>query len=197
MTPTEELSPQHHRLKLKKKTNILQKLKPNIAPGLNQLSVNALKALHQHHPAVLPQLSTVCLSMDYFSQCWRKGRATIVPKPGKDPAQLGSYRPLTMLSHLGKIQERVIASRLVEHYKAYNPLDNRQYGFWKGIGTEQAIHKALKMYKEHKEYLFTAAVSLDIQGAFDHADWPTIQNCLKQAAAPHFLVCSITTYFKG
>ena len=101
-----------------------------------------------------------------------------------------------MLSYLGKIQERVIASRLVEHYEAHNPLDNRQYKFRKGTGMEQAIHKALKMYKEHtKEYLFTAAVSLDIKGAFDHADWPTIQNCLKQAAAPHYLVRSITTYF--
>ena len=120
-----------------------------------------------------------------------------IHKTGKDPAQPASYRPLTLLSHMGKVFERIIATCLVEHYNTYCPLDNRQFGFRKGIGCEQAAHRAIGRYREAcRKYKFVAAISLDIKGAFDHAEWNAILKNLQKAAVPQYLYRCLATYLK-
>ena len=175
--------------------DIIRVLLNHKAPGPDRLCTRAVKALNRHHPEVLPALFTSCLGLGYFPRQWREGRAVFLPKPGKDPSVTGSYRPLTMLSILGKVYERVVNRRIVDHYDTHQPLHQRQYGFRKGIGTEMAINQVCDLYRnETQRRRLTAAISLDIKGAFDHIEWNGILEQLAKANVPHYLVKTISSY---
>lgn len=177
-------------------TKILKRLPTKKAPGPDRICTRAVKALHHHHPDVLPALLTACLSLRYFPKAWRTGNAVFIPKPGKDPADPGSYRPITLLSTIGKLLERVLNQQINEHLTANQPLHPSQHGFRSNDSTEQAIHHALQMYKEAKdEYPLVAVVSLDIKGAFDHAEWEVIVGSLADTAAPQYLLDILLSYF--
>ena len=59
--------------------------------------------------------------LDFFQRCWDGGTIPaddiVVPihKHGKPRKELGSYRPISLTSHLGKEYERVIKNRLEYH----------------------------------------------------------------------------------
>ena len=147
-------------------------------------------------PELLASLFTACLTMGYFPTAWREGNAVFIPKPGKEPCNANSYRPLTLLSCLGKTYERALDWLLTEHYSTYNPLNHAQFGFRKGIGMEEALHSAIAKIKRSKaNHKLTATISLDIKGAFDHAEWPIILTNLAKAGLPHFLLKNIENYF--
>ena len=178
-------------------TEILRVLSTNKAPGPDRICVRSLKALNLRHPSVLPALFTSCLALGYFPTAWRQGRVIFLPKPGKNLEKADGHRPITLLSMMGKLFERTINSRLVGHFDAFHPLNNLQYGFRRKRGTEQAIHQALRFYRRKcEEHRLVAAISLDIKGAFDHAEWPIIVRCLSRAAVPHYLVRCVQSYFQ-
>ena len=100
------------------------------------------------------------------------------------------------MSTLGKVYEGVINAQLMEHYSAYKPLHRAQHSFWRGIGTEQALHYTLeKISASRTTKKYTAAVSLDIKGAFDHTEWPIILQNLEEASVPHYLLRMLQQYF--
>lgn len=177
---------------------IIKKLPNNKAPGPDKLCTHTIKALNRHHKEVLPKLFTSCLTLGYYPQSWRDGRVAFIHKPGKDPTLTDSYRPLTMLSILGKIYERVINWRIVEHFDTYHPLHQRQFGFRKNIGTEQAILQVVNLFTEEcLHHRLVAALSIDIKGAFDHIEWNGIIEELAAAHIPHYLLRSVSSYLSN
>jgi len=108
------------------------------------------------------------------------------------------YRPITLLSTLGKTFEKILNTRIVEHYNEVQPLHQRQFGFRRGIGTEEAVHQAVDMLRTalSKERA-VAGISLDIKGAFDYASWSCILSSLHDAHTPHYIVNCIKSYFDG
>jgi Reverse transcriptase (RNA-dependent DNA polymerase) len=72
-----------------------------------------------------------------------------VPKPGKDPSNLSSYRPIKLLSSIIKINERVILKRLQNFITAKNVLPNQQFGFrpFGGTPVEESGQKCQRFAK--------------------------------------------------
>ena len=99
---------------------------------------------------------------------------------------------------MGKTFERTLDNRIMEHYKGYRSLDSNQYGFRERTGAEQAVlvHTTIQMYQmtctEHK---LVAAVSLDIEGAFDHVEWGIIFKELHTVGLPQYRYRSVVSYF--
>ena len=60
---------------------------------------------------------------------WRKAIVIPIPKPGKDPTNATSYRPIDMTSCICKTMERMINRRLVWYLESHNLLTNVQCGF--------------------------------------------------------------------
>ncbi|ORC93695.1 uncharacterized protein TM35_000015720 [Trypanosoma theileri] len=56
---------------------------------------------------------------------WKIGVTAPIPKPGKDPSRTDSYRPVTLLSVLLKVAERMVHRCLT----ALFPHHRRQFGF--------------------------------------------------------------------
>ena len=161
------------------------------APGIDRISVIAIKALHHYHPSILPALFTACLVNGYFPKQWRHARVVFIPKPGKDPTLTDSYRPISLLSTIGKVLERLINEEITSNTQ----LCEQQHGFRKGIGTEIAINKVLTAFNNTaRQHPLTALILLDIKGAFDHAQWPTIMSCLASSHVPQYLVRTIGSW---
>ena len=62
-------------------------------------------------------------------------------KHGKSRKELGSYRPISLTSHLGKVYERVIKNRLEYHCESKKVLPACQAGFRRGRGVTDHLVK--------------------------------------------------------
>ncbi|XP_014467253.1 PREDICTED: uncharacterized protein LOC106740579 [Dinoponera quadriceps] len=83
---------------------------------------------------------TGCLRVGVFPSRWKRAGLVLIPKEGRPPGSLSAYRPIYLLDEVGKLFERIIATRLVRHLSREGPdLSDRQYGFIAGRSTVDAI----------------------------------------------------------
>ena len=175
---------------------IIKRLNNKKACGPDNIPVSLVKLLHRHHPRILPRLFTACLTVGYFPSLWKIGRAVFICKPSKDATSAESYRPITLLSFIGKVFERVLNDTIVLHLELTEGLHSAQYGFRRFLGAENAVHAALREITTCRgNHLLTAALSCDIRGAFDNADWNAILQATALAHLPHFIGRTLTSYF--
>ena len=97
-------------------------------------------------------------------------------KPGKDGlTDLHKYRPISLIHTGGKLLEKLLINRINLHVHTNRLLNRNQYGFIPQSSTVDAS-MAVKQYAlshiQQKKY--DIMVSLDVQGAFDAAWWPSI-----------------------
>ncbi|GFX34211.1 RNA-directed DNA polymerase from mobile element jockey [Trichonephila clavipes] len=62
-----------------------------------------------------------CLVNGYFPPAWKHAIITLLPKPGKDAKFATNYRPISLLSTIGKIIEKIILKRLPRTYGQPQP----------------------------------------------------------------------------
>ncbi len=118
-------------------------------------------------------------------------------KPGKPVGDPASFRPLCMLDTVGKIFEQIIAERLRKHFRGKRALSADQYGFRVGCSTIDTARRLKKLAASAiKERQFGAAVSLDIQNAFNSMPWMRILEMLANAKVLVYLRNIIWDYFR-
>lgn len=99
---------------------------------------------------------------------WKQAIVISIPKPGKDSAVAGNYRPIALTSNLCKVMEKMIVNRLYCVLESRGLIAPYQFGFRPGRSTldalirlETDVKKALAM----KEVL--VAVYFDTEKAYD------------------------------
>ena len=100
---------------------------------------------------------------------WRKAKLLAILKPGKDPAQPKSYRPISLLCHTYKLYERLILNRLSPVVEKC--LIDEQAGFRRGKScTNQILN--LTQYTEDgfENNYHTGVVFVDLSAAYDTLD---------------------------
>lgn len=98
---------------------------------------------------------------------WKEGLVVPIPKPEKNPHQPENYRPITLLSCLGKCFERMVNRRLVEELETRGQISESQYGFRKGKGTDAfftELSDILDMSKKNKKHC--DIIALDVSRAY-------------------------------
>ncbi|GFY03802.1 RNA-directed DNA polymerase from mobile element jockey [Trichonephila clavipes] len=102
------------------------------------------------------------------SQYHQKIPNYLILRPGKDPTQAESFRPIALLSILGKVAEKIILKRLYHHVDTNNILIPEQHGFGPDLSTTHQLLRVVETIKSGlKDKKSTGAVFLDIQKAFD------------------------------
>ncbi|GBN70725.1 Retrovirus-related Pol polyprotein from type-1 retrotransposable element R1 [Araneus ventricosus] len=81
---------------------VLNQMAPRKAPGLDGLTVEMLRAVHERCPQFLETLLNKCLSLECFPDNWKFAKLVLLAKPAKDPRLTGSYRPICLLSVASK-----------------------------------------------------------------------------------------------
>ena len=95
----------------------------------------------------------------------------LLKKPGLDPNVLKNYRPVSNLSYLSKVLERVVAKQLTDHMSQNNLHESRQAAYKRFHSTETTllkVHNDIMWTMERKG--ITILVLLDLSAAFDVID---------------------------
>ena len=85
-----------------------------------------------------------------------------------DRTNYTNYRPISLLTSFSKIFEKAIYIRLTEYLLNNKVLSDSQYGFRKGLATENAIFKLInEILNSQNSKTKTGSVFCDLQKAFD------------------------------
>ncbi|KFM59463.1 RNA-directed DNA polymerase from mobile element jockey, partial [Stegodyphus mimosarum] len=113
----------------------------------------------------LTSIINACFTHNYFPISWKQAKIFLLPKPGKDSSKPDGYRPISLLSSLGKIYERLILTRL----EPYLPLlPDEQFGFRKNLSTTRQLVRIVEFIGaafHNKQSV--ALLMLDVAKAFD------------------------------
>ena len=84
---------------------------------------------------------------------------------------MDNYRPISSLTAISKLFERVVFSQLYEYFHKNNLFYDSQYGFLKNHSTEYAAMELTdKVLKDIDEKNISFAIFMDLSKAFDTLD---------------------------
>ena len=95
---------------------IRTELKNGKAPGIDNIyNIILNKAIGTGFYKVLVRAFTISLKLGFIPHVWKVAVLCMFIKPDKLPSQTTSYRPISLLSAIMKLFERVIGKRLRKH----------------------------------------------------------------------------------
>ena len=148
--------------------NLISKLAIKKACGYDQISNKVLKATSYVIAPFLTTLFNKCMRQGVFPSAYKIAKVIPLFKKGNDREVCSSYRPILLLPALGKLLEKVIASRVVKFFDAYNLFSPHQFGFRAKFSCEYAVTDIYeKLLSNLDKGLSTCAVFLDLAKAFD------------------------------
>jgi len=119
---------------------------------------------------------------------WRVGIIVPIPKAGKDPSKIESYRPVTLTSCLAKLAERMVRERFMFDLESNNKLSYTQSGFRSRRCTTDPITRLVEDvsngFQKSKPHERTLAVLVDFARAFDKVDHEQLHYVLVQMKIP-------------
>lgn len=144
----------------------IRSLKSRKAPGNDEIHNMLLKNMPQKCLVLFTKIINSCLIISYFPSVWKTAKVISLPKPGKNHNQAVNYRPISLLSTLGKIFERIVYDRILTSFD--HRLINEQFGFRRFHSTIQQLARV----SEHVSHNLnmkqsTGMLLLDIEKAFD------------------------------
>ena len=121
-------------------------------------------------PIIAPYLSNIfnnCYNNETYPSVLKHAKVTPIHKSGrKDIAS--NYRPISILSAISKIFEKLLYSRLEKFFSLNNVITKQQFGFRPGFSTEMALTDLINtLQKNQDEGYHTCCIFLDLSKAFD------------------------------
>jgi hypothetical protein len=115
----------------------------------------------------LAHIFNLSLSSGTFPSCLKKSRVIPIFKSGST-LEFDNYRPISLLSSISKILEKIVSIKLISHLKSNNLLYTNQYGFLPGRSTEQNLIQVVNYITSAlNENQYCIAVFIDLKKAFD------------------------------
>ena len=147
--------------------HILKGLDINKACGPDQISHRLLKLTAHAITSSLTKLINFSLANCCVPNLWKQANVCPIFKGG-DNSMLSNYRPISLISCVGKIAERVIANHLYDYLTSNDLINQNQSGFIPGDSCELQllnVYDSLVKSLDHKDE--TVIVFCDISKAFD------------------------------
>ncbi|BDD59021.1 hypothetical protein MAP00_009279 [Monascus purpureus] len=139
------------------------------APGRDGLATTVWRELWPALGNTITLLYRRCLEEGRFPQCFKSAKVVMIPKPGKrDLTQLGSWRPISLLSTLGKGLERFLARRIAARAIQVGLLAPCHFGALPGRSAIDLVQILVhRIEKAFGRKMVASLLLLDVKGAFD------------------------------
>lgn len=164
------------------------------APGPDGVPNAVVKLACAINPEAMLTVFNRCLELGEFPRLWKKAKLVLIHKGAdKPPDEPSSYRPISLLSTVGKVYERLLLGRVNIHLmNVEGGLSDSQFGFRAGRSTVDALRAVLSVPDEvarvpARNRGICAVVSLDVRNAFNSAPWRRIDEALALKRIPHYL----------
>lgn len=147
---------------------VIKNLPNKKAPGKDEIKNKCLKTMPRTTRNTLVNLANAILKQKYFPETWKTARLIMIRKAGKPATDPSSYRPISLLSSVSKIIEKIIYRRFLNEVNEKKILPNHQFGFRKEHATtHQLLRLAESILEGFNKSELTGAVFLDVEKAID------------------------------
>ena len=177
---------------------VLRTLPVGKAVGPGGISNRILRELANELSTPLASLFNQSIHQGDVPVCFKIAHVCPVPKGGGDPSDVCNYRPISVLSNLDKVFERLVFKHLFNHLRDNNILTSFQSGFIPGDSTTNQLTflyntfcQALDADKEVR------AVFCDISKAFDRVWHAGLLHKLRSIGISGELLKWFSSYFVG
>jgi hypothetical protein len=107
---------------------LLTKLKPNKAPGPDQIKPLILSQLAKSIAPIICKIFQLSLDTGDVPSEWKTANVAPVFKKG-NKFQASNYRPISLTCVCSKLMEHIVVSAMMNHLEGNNILHDRQHGF--------------------------------------------------------------------
>ena len=148
---------------------------------LDFMPISLMKSCVDVMAPVITRLANMSFSTGVFPSTLKHGRVTsLLKKPGLDKTVMANYRPITNLSTLSKLLERLVLSRLRSHVLSSGNFSEFQSAYRAGHSTETALLRVFNdVVRNIDNQRVTVLLALDISAAFDTIDFGVLADRLK------------------
>ena len=147
--------------------DIIKSFESKASPDIDGISLKLIKFVS--HEICRPRAHMFNLSLDkgIFPEHLKSSRTVPLFKCG-DPKLCDNYRPISLVSTLSKILEKMVQINLTNHIELYDLLYKHQYGFLRGKSTEQNLLHVINFISNTiNSGNYCIGVFLDLKKAFD------------------------------
>ena len=109
------------------------------ASGPDCIPVVVLKNCEQELSYILAELFNKCLKESCFPDCWKVSSVVPVFKNAGERSTAKNYRPVSLLSVVSKVFEKLVNNRIVDHLKKCGLFSDFQYGFRSSRSTADLV----------------------------------------------------------
>ena len=128
------------------------------SPGPGLVTPKMLKELPRKGLIALLYIFNGILKTQYWPEALKTAEIIIIHMPGKDPQDPTSYRPISFLSIISKVLERLLANKIITNEKYINSLPDHQFGLRHKHSTIQRVYRIGHTINEAFEKRNTAPV---------------------------------------
>lgn len=142
--------------------------------GHDFLSNDILKQIKYSIVGPVAYICNLSMSSGTFPSTLKMANVIPIFKTG-EPHEPANYRPISLLSTLSKIIEKVVNVRLLKYLESKELLAANQYGFRSGKSTEDAVNDLVNFtVNKNSEKQKCVGVFLDFSKAFDTVSRPIL-----------------------
>ncbi|KAL7288543.1 hypothetical protein TKK_0017285 [Trichogramma kaykai] len=137
--------------------------------GVVNIHSRVLKTIARHIRPVLESVLNDCISSGYWPMPLKQADIVPVFKSGNATA-IDNYRPISLISNLAKIFEKLIHSRLIVFLEKFCRVNKNQYGFLRNVNTTSLLDRIVnEIYESVNKDEAVLATFIDLSKAFDTA----------------------------
>ena len=101
--------------------------------------------------SALTDLFNHCIKDSKIPEDWKISYVTPVYKGKGSKSELENYRPISIISPIAKIFEKLIAENISDYFESEKIIKSAQYGFRRNLSCETALNSMVSKWKKGLE----------------------------------------------
>lgn len=153
---------------------VILTLRTDTAVGWDNISTRMVKASRKFLVPVITHICNLSITTGVFPKAFKKALIHPIYKSG-DGDCVNNYRPISVLSAMSKILERILNNNLMKYLDVYNIIAPNQFGFLSGRSTEDAVTGLSDLLARNLDQgKKCLGIFLDLSKAFDTVSIPRL-----------------------